>query len=223
MKERLLMISSMISLFGCMSSSDPRLNVDQDLETPRFTVSKLKGNCELRSYPAHLVASVEVSGDFDTASNRGFRALAEYIFGGNRSQASIQMTAPVSVGPTQSEAGELSEKIAMTTPVSIAERRAQSWEVTFSMPSKYTLETLPAPQDPSIKLYERSEERVAVIVFSGRAGQSDRARYEDQLRAWMREEGLIPSGPVVIARYNSPLTFPWNRRNELIIPVKFSL
>ena len=220
MKGRSLMISVLISLVGCMSSSDPRLNVDQGLETPQFTVSKQEGNCELRSYPAHLVASVTVSGDFDTASRLGFRVLAGYIFGGNRSQSSIQMTTPVSVGSIQSEEGERNEKIAMTTPVSVAERGAQSWEVTFSMPSQYTLESLPTPQDSRVKLYERSGERVAVIVFSGRAGQSDRARYEDQLRAWMRGEGLTPSGPVVVARYNSPLTFPWNRRNELIIPVK---
>ena len=72
MKGLLLVTLSILSLLGCVSHTDPRTNVDQSLETPTYTVSKVKGGCELRSYQPHLVASVTVSGDFDAASRAGF-------------------------------------------------------------------------------------------------------------------------------------------------------
>ena len=66
---------------------------------------------ELRRYPAHLVAEIEVNGSFDEAPNRAFRPLARFINGANRTRRQIAMTAPV----TRQEAGP--EKIAMTAPV----------------------------------------------------------------------------------------------------------
>ena len=51
-------------------------------------------------------------GDEVSARNKGFQAIAGYIFGGNRSKTSIAMTAPVA----QAKA----EKIAMTAPVAQA-------------------------------------------------------------------------------------------------------
>ena len=50
---------------------------------------------ELRHYPAHVVAEVEVEGSFEDAGNRAFRSLFRYITGHNRSQESVAMTAPV--------------------------------------------------------------------------------------------------------------------------------
>ena len=218
MKELLVVTLSILSMLGCVSRSDPRMNVNKSLETPRYTVSKVKGSCELRSYQAHLVASVSVDGDFDDASRAGFRALAGYIFGGNTSKASIAMTAPVSVAPERGEG----ERIAMTAPVSMSASGSGRWVVTFSMPSKYTLETLPTPKDERVKLSEQAGDQVAAIVFSGIASESNLTRHEALLRAWIKEEGLRADGPMVIARYNDPFTLPWNRRNELIIPVEVS-
>jgi hypothetical protein len=46
-------------------------------------------------YQDYIVAEVEIEGDFGSALQEGFRALAEYIFGGNTSKVHINMTAPV--------------------------------------------------------------------------------------------------------------------------------
>ena len=74
---------------------------------------------ELRRYPAHLVAEIEVNGSFDEAPNRAFRPLARFINGANRTRRQIAMTAPV----TRQEAGP--EKIAMTAPVAQQAGRRQ--------------------------------------------------------------------------------------------------
>lgn len=220
MKELSLVSLAVLSLLGCASGSDPRTNVNPDLESPRYAVSKVKGGCELRSYQSHLVASVTVTGDFDSASSQGFRALAGYIFGGNSPQRKIAMTAPVSIQAEEGKGTAQGERVAMTSPVTVTPNPTQSWEVTFSMPSQYTLDTLPVPTDPRVKLTERPGVQLAAIVFSGRVTKESRARYEAQLMSWLREEGLTPEGPVTVARYNDPFTLPWNRRNELLVKVK---
>ncbi len=50
---------------------------------------------ELRRYPAHLVAEIEVDGSFDEAPSRAFRPLAGFVNGANRSHRQIAMTTPV--------------------------------------------------------------------------------------------------------------------------------
>jgi hypothetical protein len=76
-----------------------------------YEVAGRRDGFELRHYPAHLVAEIEVTGSFAEAPNRAFRPLAGYINGANRSRRRIAMTAPV----TQQAADP--EKIAMTAPV----------------------------------------------------------------------------------------------------------
>ena len=65
---------------------------------------------ELRRYPAHLVAEVEVDSAFTDAGNRAFGLLAAFISGRNSTRGKVAMTAPV----LQEQA---STRIAMTSPV----------------------------------------------------------------------------------------------------------
>lgn len=88
-------------------------------EEPSFTVSLAEGDCEVRDYPALVVAAVSVTGDRKDAASKGFRLLASYIFGGNTAKRKIAMTAPV----MQAAAG--GEKIAMTAPRFAERRRRQ--------------------------------------------------------------------------------------------------
>ena len=215
MKGLMNMVLMTFSLFGCVSHADPRLNVNQNLEMPEYEVLKSNGALELRAYKSFLTAQVEVSGSFDEAGSRGFRLLAKYIFGGNQSNTSISMTAPVSMQPIFSK-----EELDTINPLSVTETQPKRWQITFSMPSKFTLESLPDPQDRRIKLIEQPAETVAVIVFSGRVNSANVNKYERQLMDWVKTENLNVNGTATIARYNDPFTFPWNRRNELMIKVQ---
>ena len=115
------------------------------IEEPAYQVMIKDGDFELRRYNTMIIAEVVVMGSLSEASNKGFRQVADYIFGNNedplKKQAEkIEMTAPVTVEP------DLSSKIAMTAPVTVESQggnQQSTWKLSFVMPSKFTLETLP--------------------------------------------------------------------------------
>lgn len=181
-----------------------------NVETPIYAVSSKSGNLEVREYGPTIVAEATVAGERDKAIQRGFRIIADYIFGNNLSSTKVAMTAPVMQQP--------SEKIAMTAPV-IQQASGKSWNVRFVMPSEYTMETLPKPVNPKVALIEVPAARFAVIRFSGFAGQGSLDEHEDQLRAFIAERGLTATSEPQYAFYNAPWTLPFMRRNEVMIEV----
>jgi hypothetical protein len=182
------------------------------IEEPGHEVIRKADGFELRRYPGYCVAETEVTGSQADAGNAGFRILAKYIFGGNESQQSIAMTAPV--------VEARSETIAMTAPVTQQPGETPgNFIVQFTMPSKYTLATLPKPNDARVRLREVPDRVVAVRAYSG--GWSLK-RYEKELvalRAAMQRDGLAAAGEPQWARYNSPFSLPFMRRNEIWIEV----
>jgi len=181
-------------------------------EEAKFAVLKKDGAFELRRYDAQIVAETLVAGEFKEVGNEGFRRLFRYISGGNRTQQSISMTAPV----TQ-EGG--SEKIAMTAPVS-QEKSGGEWRITFLMPSSHTLQTLPEPLDPKVQIKEVPGRYLAAVTYSGTWSQTRYEEHKALLVEWMATQGLKPTGDPVWARYNPPFT-PWFlRKNEILIPVE---
>ena len=127
-------------------------------ETLEYTVLKKANGVELRRYPAHIRAEVEVPGStYQQAIYQGFRVLANYIFGDNIDTSKIAMTSPVQVSN--------SKKIPMTKPVTV--RRDGSFSVAFIMPSEYTFETLPKPVDHKVRLTAVDSEVRAALRFSG--------------------------------------------------------
>ncbi len=182
-------------------------------EEPAFIVAFHEGEFEVRDYPALVVAEVSVSGSRDQASNAGFRLLAGYIFGGNTRRQSIAMTAPV----VQERAS--GETIAMTAPVTQSGEEG-AWIVRFTMPSNYTLETLPTPNDARVRLVPMPAARYAVVRFSGLSRPADVERQTEALRTFMARQQLRPAGPPSLARYDPPWTLWFMRRNEVWIPVE---
>jgi hypothetical protein len=182
------------------------------IERAKYTVVEREGNFELRQYEPHLVAETIVEGDFDEVGNEGFRRLFDYISGKNRKQQSISMTAPVS-----QEAD--SEKISMTAPVNQV-RMGGKYRITFLMPAKYTMETLPEPLDTRVELKEVPGQFIAALRYSGTWSRDRYEKKRVRLQALMRQKGLEPAGEAIFARYNSPF-MPWFlRRNEVLIPVE---
>ena len=106
------------------------------IESLKYDVLEKNGNIEIRKYQKHITASVTFT-DKEEFDRSAFRTLADYIFGNN-----ISMTSPVLTE---------GEKIAMTAPV-LSDNGQTSWTMSFSMPSKYTLETLPTPNNPKVTI-----------------------------------------------------------------------
>ena len=115
---------------------------------------------ELRRYPTHLVAEVEVDSSFTDAGNQAFGVLVAFISGRNSTRGKVAMTAPV----VQESA---STRIAMTSPV-VQERGDQAGRqvVAFVMPAEFTADTLPTPTDPRIRVREIPTQTAAVKTFT---------------------------------------------------------
>ncbi len=190
------------------------------LETPPYQVTAQRDGFEIRQYDQYIVAKVRVDGDFDAAVNQGFRLLAGYIFGGNTAQQSIKMTAPatetaVDVSATEKEY----EKIAMTAPVTEQVTEGQR-EITFMMPSQYTLETLPIPDDDRVTFAAVPPATYAALRFGGYATPARVERKKAELEQLVTDAGLQPVAPPVYAGYNDPWSFPLLRRNEILIEIE---
>jgi len=183
------------------------------IEEPKYTVIEKSGAFELRAYDPKIVAETLVSGSLDKASRNGFKAIADYIFGNNSSRTGgnekISMTAPVTMKPK-------SEKISMTTPVSMEQTGGQ-WRVHFVMPSQYTFDTLPKPNNPAVTLREVPTSNYAVIRFSGFAGEDKTITKTAELIEWLDSKGITAVGKPELARYNPPWTLPFLRRNEVMV------
>lgn len=197
-------------------------NLAMAIEEPKFTVIEKSGDFELRSYAPRVVAETLVDGSLDEASGVGFSLIADYIFGNNTSRSlgnsggseKISMTAPVTMAPKAEK--DTSEKISMTAPVSMQQSAGQ-WSMYFVMPSKYTLNTLPVPNNTAVTLRELPASRAAVLRFSGLAGEEKTAKKTAELLAWLTSKNITPIGTPELARYNPPWTLPFLRRNEVMV------
>lgn len=167
---------------------------------------------EIREYPALIAAEVTVSGERSEAASAGFRLLAGYIFGGNTRKQSIAMTAPV----IQNESPN--EKIAMTAPV-MQSPDPSGWIIRFIMPASYTLDTLPTPNDPKVRLIPLPPKRLAVVRFSGLVDDNDVEQQTTVLRAFIAQQKLTAVGTPSLARYDPPWTLWFLRRNEIMLEV----
>lgn len=179
------------------------------IEEPKYKIETKTDVYEIRKYEPTLVAETIVDGDFEGAGNKSFRILADYIFGNNKSKSKIAMTAPV----TQEAS---SEKIAMTAPVSMS-KTGPGFLVQFTMPEKFTLETIPEPNDTRVKIHLLPSRKIAVFSYSGSWSES---RYQEKLTQFLealKKDQIQTQGEPVFARFNSPFTLWFLRRNEIWI------
>jgi hypothetical protein len=180
-------------------------------EEPSYQVALQAEPFEIREYAPLIVAQVEVPGDLSEASSAGFRLIANYIFGNNIAvrEGGVNMAEPVP------------EKIAMTIPV-IAEGKGdkKTWLIQFVMPKQYTMDTLPKPNNPQVKLIAMGSQKIAVIRFTGFVSDDKVQEKTTELMTWIKSRNELPLGNPRLARYNPPWSIPWMRRNEILIPIQ---
>jgi hypothetical protein len=184
------------------------------IEEPSYTLIQKREGYEIREYASYIVAEVEVEWDMDVALRSGFRQLAGYIFGGNTTKSSIKMTVPVM------DTTKASESIAMTAPVMDTLSSTGKHIIAFTMPSSYTLENLPKPDNANIHLRLVDRSRKAVLRYSWYATR-DRVEEKKKILAdILSRDGITMSGTIISAQYNPPLSFPPLRRNELMVDIE---
>jgi hypothetical protein len=184
--------------------------VVSNVEQPKYQVLETAGNIEIRDYGPIIVAEIDVPGERRKAIGEGFRAIAGYIFGDNLTSEKVAMTAPVTQQP--------SEKVPMTVPV-MQEVAGENWRVRFVMPASHSMDTLPKPKNPSVRLRQIAAKRLAVIRFSGWAGEESLKSRTSELESFIRAKKLNPLSAPSYAYYNPPWTLPFLRRNEIMIEI----
>lgn len=184
---------------ACMTTrGDSRWTLGGKVETPRYSVLADSGDFEVRLYEPMVLAETLVDGTMEQSGTAGFRRIGGYIFGGNQRGESISMTAPVAMQPVD----------------------AGRWRVTFMMPSRLKLDTLPAPKDQNVRLTPMPQARMAAVTFTGTWSPESLATRVQALEKAVRAAGLEPDGAPIFARYDPPWTPPFLRRNEILVPLR---
>jgi hypothetical protein len=167
-------------------------------EEQKYSLVRKYKDFEIRFYPSATIATIKSNAKtYKELSGPGFRKLAGYIFGGN----------------------EANKKISMTSPVQMAINDSVS-TMSFVMPSAYSAENLPKPNDPNVQIKNTADEYVAVIRFGGYASDEDLKLYSEKLQNLLKENGLSPVGNYRFLGYNPPFQFI-GRRNEIIVAVEW--
>ncbi|KWX67577.1 heme-binding protein [Mycobacterium sp. NAZ190054] len=166
-------------------------------EEPMYVRETTVGDIEIRRYGPRIAAQTVVAGDEVTARTAGFRRLAGYIFGGNPRQTTIAMTAPVAQARD-------------------ADGRSV---IRFFMPSKWSMELLPQPDDERVELVEVPGETYAVLRFTGDRSPQAVAAKSRELLEGLAGSGFAPQGEPMSWFYDPPWTLPFRRRNEVVVAV----
>lgn len=186
----------------------------QDLETPAYTVLERTSEFEIREYAAMTVASLEMVGNSrltnvsspeNTNANpngNAFQTLAAFLFGDNSKR----------------------EPMAMTTPViTKTNTTGNSQEMSFVIPSKFSAGGgVPQPKNGSlIRIQDVPACKVGVREFPGFATNQEIVRNRLQLIGALRIQGWdcknASEADVQVMQYNSPITLPTIRRNEVLV------
>lgn len=161
-----------------------------------YTVVRTEKDFEIRFYPAaNMAITTSSAKTYKELGNSGFKKLAGYIFGANKTN----------------------EKIAMTTPVHMDINQTSS-TMSFVMPSQHRKDNLPEPNDSNVKIKTISQEYVAVIKFAGYASENDIKIFSQRLENALKEASISYYGHFRFLGYNPPFQFI-GRRNEIIVSI----
>jgi len=153
---------------------------------------------EIRYYPSATMATVYSSAtNYKSVANSGFGKLARFIFGGNKENERIAMTAPVRMN--------MSEKGA---------------EMSFVMPTKYNESNLPKPNDESIHIHASAPQYAAIISFGGYANDEKITLYKNKLLQILSQRNIKVTGDYTFLGYNAPYQMI-ARTNEIAIPIEW--
>lgn len=194
-----------------------------------FKVLKKEKDFELRQYAPFILAETEVTSRFEDAGELAFKRLFKYISGDNRSPEwaksqieHVDTVAEISEDPTPEsdhDSEPQGQKIDMTAPVFQQESEENTHLVSFVLPPSYSLSEAPIPKNEKVTIREVPEKTMAAIRYSGKWSQANYEKHLEQLTHALEEAGYEVIGDPMYARYNSPYSPRFMRRNEILLEV----
>ena len=197
----------------------------ETVEQPAFEVLREEGLMQLRRYAPTIEARLTVeAASAKAAANDAFMRLAGYIFGANAGGETIAMTAPVTTqasGPvTVSGARPDAQTGAQTDAPTEALTRPGAYTIAFTMPARWTLDSLPEPEDDGVTLDRVPQRDIAAWRKTGPLDDAQTEAAIDELIAFARKAGFTPAGPPMRAGYDGPSVPEAERRNEVMLPIE---
>ena len=182
----LLVIAAVFLVFQLVVSM-----TTSDIETPKYKVLKKYPRFELRQYESMMLATTNLGiASYDDKASEGFRTIASYIFGKNKSNEKIAMTAPV---------------IYHADSIST---------LSFVVPRSKTEESMPVPIDSNLTFVVQAPKLLAVLDFGGFINDEKLAARMAELKKAVLKEGFQIKGKGYFFGYNPP----WQligRKNEV--------
>ena len=163
-------------------------------ESPIYKVLLKEGKYEVRQYEAFNTSSVVES---NLKGNSGFGVLFSYISGNNKD----------------------SQKMSMTVPV-INTFEDEDMTMEFVVPSMFK-ENVPTPNNEQMKIKHYPEQFRASLTFSGNANKASVDKHKEMLIRWVKKKNFNVIGQYRLARYNTPFSLPFLRRNEVMIDIEY--
>ena len=205
MKKFILVLTSLFlagcSVVGIRSASEPKYQILVDSD-----------KIEIRQYPPMVVAQTAVNTDYKDSSSQGFNRLAGYIFGNNKNEQKMSMTAPVF---------QEQEFAIMDMMVPVMQQKTQKvWLMAFVLPQNYTVSSAPTPLDSAVLIKDMPSKKVAVIKYSGSLSEHGIEEKSEELKHWLFKKGYKPISTSRSAAYDPPWTLPFLRRNEVHIDIE---
>jgi hypothetical protein len=186
----IILITLLLQSFTIMSTNKT--------EEQKYSLVRKYRDFEIRFYPSATIATINSNAKtYRDLSGPGFQRLAGYIFGGNEANKKISMTSPVQM--------DINDSVST---------------MSFVMPSAYSIENLPKPNDPNVQIKNTADEYVAVIRFGGYASDKDLKFYSEKLQNLLKENRITSFGNYRFLGYNPPFQF-FGRRNEIIVSVEW--
>lgn len=195
----LLIIVAVVAIFIVLFQTYLTMAANKSEEQP-YKVIRTEKDFEIRFYPSVTMAMITSSAkSYKELGNSGFRKLANYIFGGNDSKKQIAMTSPVHM--------DVNDTVS---------------SMSFVMPSEFSKDNLPKPNDANVVIKTTANEYVAAIKFGGFASDSDIKTHSAKLENALKAASISYYGSFRYLGYNPP--YQWfGRRNEIIISVNWNL
>jgi len=163
-------------------------------DCPQYTVPTKTDDYELRCYQSYKWVRTTVSGFF-FRSSKAFMRLFRYIEGENERKMKINMTVPVLM---EKEHGLISTKENMS----------------FFIPFVHQANP-PRPTSSDVYLKNVPSFCVYVRTFSGLMEWGEWWHYWKLLNALNKDGKSYKKDFYITAGYNSPMTWPWERHNEI--------
>ena len=173
------------------------MTLTDSYKQPQYELIKKDSKIEIRQYSQYVIAKTSINQVNTKQNNNMFRTLAGYIFGGNASNTSIPMTAPV-----------------------ITQENNSNYDMIFFMLDVQQPNDLPIPDNQSISLEYMDIGKAITITFGLWATERRVEHYKDKLDQYIKNNHIQVKSPLMVAQYNSPWALPPFRKNELLYSIK---